>query len=124
MRGVIMPASIVPNGAVTAAATPMIRPCLRYTRPRFQFAAVPAIALGNIANNDVPRAIRSEAPNNSDSEGTATAPPPMPSRPDRTPITTPNATSRMPVTTCKWMAESRCGVNTSCETITNTRNAA
>ena len=75
----------------------------------FKFAALVVIEFGNIANSEVPRATRSDAPNIIDSDGTASAPPPMPSSPASVPMTTPSNAKPMPVTTVMTIWWSRDG---------------
>lgn len=80
-RGETAPATHVPKGVVSAAMTPMISPALMCTNLRFIFATLVVIEFGNMASSEVPRAIRSDAPNSIDNAGTASAPPPIPSNP-------------------------------------------
>ena len=84
-RGETAPATHVPKGVVSAAMTPMISPALMCTNLRFIFATLAVIEFGNMASNEVPRAIRSDAPNSIDNAGTASAPPPIPSNPAKVP---------------------------------------
>ena len=109
-RGETAPATHVPKGVVSAAMTSMISPALMCTNLRFIFATLVVIEFGNMASNEVPRAIRSDAPNSIDNAGTASAPPPIPSNPAKVPMTTPNSTSPMPVTTLMKIRWSRDGV--------------
>ena len=76
----------------------------------------------NMANNEVPRAIRSEASNRIDNDGTRMAPPPTPSRPARMPAITPNTTINRPVTRFNSIEESREGTNMSWLRMTNAMN--
>ena len=61
----------MPSGAVAAAVTPIISAVFTCASLRFKFAALVVIEFGNIANSEVPRATRSDAPNSIDSDGTA-----------------------------------------------------
>lgn len=70
-RGETAPATHVPKGVVSAAMTPMISPALMCTNLRFIFATLVVIEFGNMASNEVPRAIRSDAPNSIDNAGKA-----------------------------------------------------
>ena len=89
---------------------------------RFKFAALVVIEFGNIANSEVPRATRSDAPNSIDSDGTASAPPPMPSSPASVPMTTPSSTMQTPVATVIVIWWSRDGTKLTWSTTTKTRN--
>ena len=99
----------MPSGAVTDAVTPIISAVFTCASLRFKFAALVVIEFGNIANSEVPRATRSDAPNSIDSDGTASAPPPMPSSPASVPMTTPSNAKPMPVTTVMTIWWSRDG---------------
>ena len=99
----------MPSGAVTAAVTPIISAVFTCASLRFKFAALVVIEFGNIANSEVPRAIRSDAPNRIDNAGTASAPPPIPSNPASMPMTTPSSARQTPVATVMTIWWSRDG---------------
>lgn len=120
--GSIASAIHVPSGAVNAATMPIINPTLACTMRRRTLATVVVTAFGNMANNEVPRAIRSEASNRIDNDGTRMAPPPTPSRPARMPAITPNTTINRPVTRFNSIEESREGTNMSWLRMTNAMN--
>ena len=87
----------------------MISAAFTCTRLRFRFATLVVIEFGNMASSEVPRAIRSDAPNSIDSAGTASAPPPIPSSPANAPISTPSSTRQTPVSALIAMRWSRDG---------------
>lgn len=109
--GVRKAARRAPAGVTSMATTPIIPAALRSTRFALRLLIVPLIAPGIMANREVPRDTRSLAPNTTLMPGTSTAPPPTPSRADRTPEMIPSNTMPVPVSQVTVTCEMRDGLS-------------